>query len=76
MSVLHKPLMGVSIYMLLFAIAVSAYADGPSFDCTKVEAGSIEAIICKNESLSAMDVTLAEVYKEAEKKAQNEHPQF
>ena len=74
MSGLHKPLMGLSIYMLLFAMAVLAYADGPSFDCTKVEAGSIEEIICKNESLSAMDVTLAEVYKEAEKKAQNEHP--
>ena len=75
MSGLHKPLMGLSIYLLLFAMAVSAYADGPSFDCTKVEAGSIEEIICKNENLSVMDVTLAKVYKEAEKKAQNEHPQ-
>ena len=71
---LYKTLMGLNIYVLLFTMAVSVHADGPSFDCAKVEAGSIEEIICNSESLSAIDVTLAEVYKEAEKKAQNEHP--
>jgi uncharacterized protein len=64
----------IPLLLIVFGVAITAYAEGPSFDCTKVEAGSIEEIICNNESLSAMDVTLAEVYKEAEKKAQNEHP--
>lgn len=67
-------LSGLSVFILISVLAFAANADGPSFDCTKVEAGSIEEIICNNESLSAMDVTLSEVYKQAEKKAQNEHP--
>jgi uncharacterized protein len=71
---LNTLLTSLPIFIIISVLAFTAYADGPSFDCSKVEAGSIEEIICKNESLSAMDVTLAEVYKEAEKKALNEHP--
>ena len=71
---LYKALFSFSLFIILSVIAYTTYADGPSFDCTKVEAGSIEEIICNNESLSAMDLTLAEVYKQAEKKALNEHP--
>jgi uncharacterized protein len=33
----------------------SAMAKGPSFDCGKAEAGSIEAMICQDDGLAAMD---------------------
>jgi len=50
------------------------HAEGPSFDCGKVEAGSIEEMICKDKGLSALDSKLSEVYAAASKKAINEHP--
>jgi len=46
----------------------------PSFDCAKVEARSIEARICGDDELAALDRQLAEVYAQAAKKAVNEHP--
>lgn len=49
-------------------------AQNPSFDCSKVEAGSIEALVCKDSELSALDRKLSEVYAEALKKAANEQP--
>ena len=51
-----------------------AHSEPPSFDCSKVEPGSIEEIICNDESLSRLDRELAEVYKEAEKEAVDEKP--
>jgi uncharacterized protein len=47
---------------------------GPSFPCEKVEPGSIEEMICKDEELSALDRKLARVYAAALQKATNEHP--
>ena len=47
----------------------------PSFDCSKVEAGSIEALICQDDQLSALDWKMAVVFAAATKKASNEHPQ-
>jgi uncharacterized protein len=68
----------VSIIVLLavtsWLSAGTACAEGPSFDCGKVEAGSIEEIVCKDKGLSALDRKLAEVYAAATKKAVNEHP--
>jgi len=52
----------------------AARAEGPSFDCAKVEAGSIEEMVCKDKGLTALDRKLAEVYSAASKKAVNEHP--
>jgi len=52
----------------------TAWAAGPSFDCSKVQTGSIEEMICKDEGLSALDRKMATVYAEASKKAVNEHP--
>jgi uncharacterized protein len=49
-------------------------AAGPSFDCSKVEKGSIEELICKDNELSTLDQKMAEVYAAASKKAVNEHP--
>jgi uncharacterized protein len=62
------------LILCIFPIAIAAYAKGPSFDCSKVEAGSIEEMVCKDENLTALDLKMAEVYKEASKKAVNEHP--
>ena len=45
-----------------------------SFDCSKVEAGSIEELICQDAALSALDEKMADVYEAALKKAANEHP--
>jgi uncharacterized protein len=49
-------------------------AAGPSFDCSKIQKGSIEEMICKDEALSAIDRKMATVYAEASQKAVNEHP--
>jgi uncharacterized protein len=50
------------------------FAEGPSFDCDKVERGSIEEMVCKDEGLAALDRKLSEVYSAASKKAVDEHP--
>ena len=52
----------------------TAQAGGPSFDCSKVKKGSIEAQVCQNSELSTLDRQLAEVYGAATKKAVNQHP--
>jgi len=49
-------------------------AAGPSYDCGKVSAGSIEAMICNDSGLSLLDRQLADVYRAALAKAGNEHP--
>lgn len=54
--------------------AASATALGPSYDCAKVKAGSIEELIRKNKDLSALDRKLSAIYAEAVTKAVNEHP--
>jgi len=62
------------IVISLLTLTILAHAGRPSFDCSEVEAGSIEELICSNEDLSALDQKMAEVYREAEKKAANEKP--
>ena len=52
----------------------SVVATGPSYDCDKVEANSIEEIICKDYDLSALDRKLSIIYSAAAKKATNEYP--
>ena len=52
----------------------TALADGPSFDCSKADSGSIEALVCQNAELSALDRQLASVYAVASNKAINEQP--
>ena len=49
-------------------------SDGPSFDCGGVKSGSIEALVCENAGLSALDRELADVYAAASAKAHNEQP--
>lgn len=55
-------------------LANTALAAGPSYDCSKVESGSIEALVCQSDELSALDRQLADVYAAASKKAANEQP--
>ena len=69
-----KPVLIFLLFLGLVAYGGKAGAADPSFDCGKVQAGSIEEIICKDEGLSGLDRKLAEVYKAASKKAANEHP--
>lgn len=57
-----------------FCMPAAALTQGPSYSCGKVEAGSIEEMICKDEELSALDRQLATTYKAALKKAANEKP--
>ena len=71
-----KVLLGTTALLALgfWRCADAAPAQGPSFDCGKVEVGSIEEMVCKDEGLAALDRELAEVYAAAAKKAVNEHP--
>lgn len=62
---------------LLLAVATAAgpaWAEAPSFDCSGVEAGSIEALVCTDDGLAALDRTLAEVFAAASAKAVDDHP--
>jgi uncharacterized protein len=68
----------ISISVLLASACLlvtgTARAEGPSFDCGKVQAGSIEEMVCKDKGLAALDRKLAEVFAAASKKAVTEHP--
>ena len=66
--------MPVAAALVFGAMAGGALAVAPSFDCGKVQAGSIEELICKDDELSSLDQKMASVYAEAVKKAANEHP--
>ncbi|WP_394560966.1 MliC family protein [Aquipseudomonas alcaligenes] len=61
------------LFSLLLASPLALQA-APSFDCAKVEAGSIAELVCQTPQLAQLDVKLAEVYQQASAKAQNEHP--
>jgi len=49
-------------------------AQGPSFPCEGVLSGSIEALVCADDALSALDRALAGTYTAALAKALDEHP--
>lgn len=48
-----------------------ASAQGPSFDCEQVSPGSIEALICDNSDLAALDIKLNRVFVLASNKAKD-----
>jgi uncharacterized protein len=68
----HVPTAFCTLHTLL-AMSAAAFAAGPSFDCGKVETGSVAAMICGDEGLSAADRTLAAVYAAAAAKGGGEH---
>ena len=51
-----------------------AIAQGPSYPCDQVTAGSIEEMICQDKELSALDRRLADIYSAASEKSLNEQP--
>ena len=53
---------------------ISKKGVAPSFACSTVRPGSIEAMVCANAELAALDRKLAEVFTAASRKAINEHP--
>lgn len=63
-----------SLSLPLLLLACQASADTPSFDCSKVEAASIEQQICQSDHLSTLDRQMAVVYQAAQHKAIDEHP--
>ena len=65
---------GLLLVLGFLAVACTAKDAGPSYSCAEVETGSIEALICADSDLAALDRKLAEVYKAALAKAVNEHP--
>jgi len=58
---------------VLVLLAGTAVAEGPSYECSGVEAGSVEALICEDAELSRLDRQLADAYREALQKAANLH---
>lgn len=61
-------------FALISALWPVSYANAASFNCAKVAAGSVEALVCKTPALSALDDDLARVYKQAQAKAKSEKP--
>lgn len=47
------------------------HQSGPSFSCSAVNKGSMEELICQNETLSALDLKLTNTYKQALVKSSN-----
>jgi uncharacterized protein len=62
------------VVALSLALISGAVEAAPSFDCSKVEPGGIEALICQDDQLSALDWKMAVVFAAATKKASSEHP--
>ncbi|MEH6492478.1 MliC family protein [Halopseudomonas sp.] len=73
---MNKATAGSTIATLLVLTATQPLhaAEGPSFDCSKAQADSIEQMICDDSSLAALDLQLVEIYSAAQKEAVNEQP--
>jgi uncharacterized protein len=59
---------------LVFRVPMPAKAQAPAFDCSTVEIGTPEGLVCTDPELAALDRQLAGVYKAALAKAGNERP--
>lgn len=72
---MHRPgLKPAPIAIVLLGLSGAAQSQDPSYDCNKVENGSIPALVCADAELSALDRQLAGVYAAARAKASNEQP--
>ena len=63
-----------AIALALCASPAVAAPPGPGFDCSKVAAGSIPALVCQDAGLSALDRQLTQAYAQARQKTRNERP--
>ena len=64
----------VTIALAGWLFSQTALAQGPSFSCDAVREGSIEAMVCGDDELAALDRELAAIYSAASEKAANEQP--
>lgn len=71
---MRLPVVSAALVVAALPVALPVAAAGPSFDCGRAEAGSIETQVCASPELAALDRQLAEVYAAARAKAKNEHP--
>ncbi len=78
MSRFNPKFMGVfSVILLIVGCLINTetvMAQGPSYACDMVKAGSVEAMVCEDSSLSLLDRKLSDVYAQASRKAASEHP--
>lgn len=71
MSLNHRLLLVCASLSTLSITATVMAEEGPSFKCSDKMTGSVEALICKNPDLAALDRTLATAYNSAVKQAGN-----
>ena len=69
-----KPLLPSLLLFACLSINLQAHAASPSFDCSKVDKGSTEELVCQSPELTDLDLKLADAYKAASQKAVNQHP--
>lgn len=70
----HHPLQAAAAALLLGTTGLLQAAAGPSFDCRKVEAGSMAATVCADPGLAALDRQLAQVFAAARPLAARTRP--
>ncbi|MCV2364884.1 MliC family protein [Paucibacter sp. DJ1R-11] len=78
MNLTMMPALG-SVAALLLVLSAPTFVfaappTGPSFDCAKVQPGSIAALVCADAGLAQLDQQLSQVYGQALKKAAKERP--
>lgn len=71
MSKNHLPF---ALFCAALLPGLPAQAASPSFDCSKVDKGSIEELVCQSPELTDLDLKLADAYKAASQKAVNQQP--
>lgn len=62
------------LLILLCWPALAMAAEGPSFDCRRVERGSIAERVCQDPALAALDRRLDQAFRAARLRARDEHP--
>ncbi|MGL5360050.1 MAG: MliC family protein [Shewanella sp.] len=73
-KIINIQVLGVAGVLATALCLPAIAAESPSFDCGKVQAGSIEEMVCRDAGLIKLDRQLADVYAKATEKAKNEQP--
>jgi uncharacterized protein len=70
------PALSALTLLLAAPVAAGAAPAGarPSFNCARVEAKTVPALVCHDSGLAALDRSLAKVYAEAQRKEPDQHP--
>jgi uncharacterized protein len=67
-------LLALSLLPAAVAVAAAPANTHPSFNCARVAAKSVPALVCHDAGLAALDRTLAKVYAEAVRKEPDQQP--